>query len=401
LKTYFPLGFPEMNGKYTLYGSYASYYTAKTRTYLRKKGIDFVERLPSDPVFRETVRPASGSHRIPQLLTPEGEVLQDSVTILDFLESRFPEIPAFPSSPAQRVFVHLMELMASEGLVQLAWLHRWIFSEQNFTFVKKDFGRSFKPQGTDEELLKYGNLIADRMMSGGLLPEGTDELKNSLDQQYLGLLKLMETHLISHPYFLGGHPSAADYSIMGALHAHLGRDPAGLQLMQANAPRVFRWVEHMIVPEVQSPEFFQRPVKYPENDEVPETSLNILHYIADNFGEKFVLGALAFNQLVERTKPGKGFVFNEEQDQPVLGSEIIYYKGVEHKTSANLHAVWLSQRAQCYYQALGADAKASVMQTIGDGIAAELLSVPVLTTIERVNNRLVVAGALPHSRPVL
>ena len=34
---------------YTLYGSYASYYTAKVRSYLRKKAIPFVERLPSDP----------------------------------------------------------------------------------------------------------------------------------------------------------------------------------------------------------------------------------------------------------------------------------------------------------------------------------------------------------------
>ena len=54
---------------YILFGAYASYYTAKVRVYLRKKGIPFVERLPSDPVFRDTVRPASGTHRIPQVLT--------------------------------------------------------------------------------------------------------------------------------------------------------------------------------------------------------------------------------------------------------------------------------------------------------------------------------------------
>ena len=74
-----------MTNPYTLYGSYASYYTAKSRSYLRKKGIPFVERLPSDPMFRNKVRPGSGSHRIPQLLTPEGEVIQDSTEILDAL----------------------------------------------------------------------------------------------------------------------------------------------------------------------------------------------------------------------------------------------------------------------------------------------------------------------------
>ena len=36
-----------MSDQYTLYGSYASYYTAKVRSYLRKKGVPFVERLPA------------------------------------------------------------------------------------------------------------------------------------------------------------------------------------------------------------------------------------------------------------------------------------------------------------------------------------------------------------------
>ena len=148
-----------MNETYTLYGSYASYYTAKVRSYLRKKAIPFVERLPSDPVFRSQVRPASGSHRIPQLQTPTGEVLQDSITIVDFLEARFPQLPAIPTTPNQRVFVHLMELLASEGLLSLAWRHRWLF-EENKPFITLDFGRSFRPQGSDADLLKYGALIS-------------------------------------------------------------------------------------------------------------------------------------------------------------------------------------------------------------------------------------------------
>ena len=110
-----------------------------------------------------------------------------------------------------------MELLASEGLVRLAWQHRWLF-EENYRFIKNDFGRSFSPQGSDEELLKYGNLIADRMMSYGL-PESTPQLREQLNDSYQRLLSLFESHLIAHPCFLGGHPSAADYAIMGAMHA--------------------------------------------------------------------------------------------------------------------------------------------------------------------------------------
>jgi glutathione S-transferase len=374
---------------YTLYGSYASYFTAKSRAYLRKKGIPFVERLPSDPMFRNKVRPASGSHRIPQLLTPDGAVVQDSVEILDYLEERFPDLPAFPDTPRQRMFVHLMELLASEGLVRLAWLHRWLF-EENYSFVKKDFGRSFKPQGSDEDLWKYGNLIADRMMSYGL-PETSDAAREALDEIYIDLLKLFEAHLIEHPYFLGGHPSAADYAIMGAMHAHLGRDPAGLRVMQDNAPRVFRWVEHMLVPEIQSPEFFSRPIEYLPGDEVPSTALAILAFIARHYGEPFVLGSLAFNQAMSRDKPDTGTVLNAEMDQPALAVEKVLYNGAEVEHAANLHGIWLAQRSQNCYQNLDLADQKSVDEMLGTGLPLDLVTIPVQARLERINNRLTIA----------
>ena len=377
-----------MNETYTLYGSYASYYTAKSRSYLRKKGVPFVERLPSDPMFRNKVRPASGSHRIPQLLTPEGEVVQDSVAMQDYLETRFEQLPAIPDTPRQRVFVHLMELLASEGLVRLAWMHRWMFAE-NLDFVIKDFGRSFVPQGGDEELLKYGNLIADRMRSYGL-PESTPELRAELDRQFKALLALFEAHLVEHPYFLGGHPSAADYAIMGALHAHMGRDPAGLRVMQENAPRTFRWVEHMLIPEVQSPEFFSRPVAYPAVDQVPETALQIMRLIADGYGEQFVMGALAFNQAMARLAPAAGHELNPEQDQPTLAPELVTYGDRQAEHQSNLYHEWLSQRARVYFAGLVQDEQARVVAMLGEGVAADLLQVSVRAPIERVNNRLVI-----------
>lgn len=377
-----------MQSTYTLYGSYASYYTAKVRSYLRKKGIVFIERLPSDPLFRDKVRPDSGSHRIPQLLTPQGGVIQDSVEIVDHLEARFPVLPAFPDTPRQRTFVHLMELLGSEGLLRLAWLHRWLFKE-NDQFVKMDFGRSFKPQGDDAALLKYGNLIADRMRSYGL-PEATPAVQAELDEQYEALLGLFDAHLIHHPYLLGGQPSAADYAVMGALHAHLGRDPAGLRIMQNAGPRTFRWVEHMLVPEVVSPEFFDRRVEYVANDEVPDTALAILQFIAQQWGDAFVLGAHAFNQAMQRANAMAGYELAPTTDQPTLPPEQIRWRGKTHDHRANAHAVWLTQRAQTYVQAQPADVQASLVAWLGPGNASELIQIPRQFPLVRVNNRLVV-----------
>ncbi len=382
-----------MSATYTLFGSYASYYSAKVRGYLRKKGIPFVERLPSDPVFREKVRPSSGSHRIPQLLTPDGEVVQDSVEIVDFLEPRFPELPAFPETPRQRSFVHLMELLGSQGLIRLAWMHRWLF-EENMPFVKMDFGRSFRPQGSDEELLKYGNLIADRMTSYGL-PESTPELRASLDDQYRAVLRLFEAHWTEHPYMLGGHPSAADYALMGALHAHMGRDPAGLRVMQDHAPRTFRWMEHMLVPDLQSPEFGDRPVAVPDDDAVPETALAILRFIADRYGEPFVLSAHAFEQAMARQGVGPGHEIAPENDQPFLDAERVTYRGKEHEHAADVHTTWVAQRSQRHFQAQSIGDRVKIREMLGEGTARDLLEVPVRHAIERRSNRLVI-GSVAH-----
>lgn len=373
---------------YTLYGSYASYYTAKSRSHLRKKGIRFVERLPSEQRFRDHVRPTSGTHRIPQLLTPGGQVIQDSVEILDHLEAQFPDLPAIPTAPAQRVFVHLMELLGSEGLLQLAWQHRWLF-EENLTFITKDFGRSFRPQGSDAELEKYGNLIAERMTSYGL-PPTSQAIREDLENQYLALLTRLEAHLQQHPYLLGGHPSAADYALMGALHAHLGRDPAGLHFMQQHAPRTFRWVEHMLTPEIQSPEFHDCPIAYPANDQIPESALIILRHLAEQYAEPFVLHCLAFSQAMSRLQPATGYVLNAEQDQPTLSAEELVFQGTTHQHRANLHDVWLTQRSQRFFQQLPSADQQAIESRLAAPMIGELLNTPADWVIQRRDNRLTI-----------
>jgi len=378
-----------MRGNYTLFGSHASYYTAKVRACLRKKRVPFVERLPADPLFRSVVRPSSGSHRIPQLLTPEGAVVQDSIEILDHLEARYPAVPAFPSTPRQRVFAHLMELMGSEGLLGLAWMHRWVFAE-NRHFVLMEFGRSFRPQGTDEELMHYGEIIAQRMLSYGL-PEATPELRERLDAQYVQLLSLFERHLLQHPYLLGGQPSAADYALMGALHAHLGRDPAGLRVMQHHAPRTFRWVEHMLVPEIQSPEFAEYPSDYLPDDDVPQTALAFLNFVAETWGNRFVRDVLAFEQSMMHLAPSPGHMLDPDRDQPTLEEETLTCNGEERRHAANVHAVWISQRARECFQTQSSESRANLKAMLGEGVCSALLEAPLNHRMARVNNRLVIA----------
>jgi glutathione S-transferase len=371
--------------RYTLYGSHASYYTGKTRSYLRKKGIPFVERLPSSRRFREYVRPTSGSHRIPQLEAPDGTVVQDSTEIFDFLEARFPEPPALPPGPRQRLVAHLLELLAGEGLGQIAWHYRWNFPEENEHFVVRDFGRSFRPQGTDAELEHYGRLIAARMLSKGRsMPP--PEVYAAMESDYLEVLAALEAHFTHHPYLLGGLPSAGDFALIGPLFAHLGRDPKPARMMQQHAPRVFRWVEHMNTPEIQSPEFPENPMDYLPDDAVPETLLPFLRLALAKSGPGLAASAEAYREWTrQHADRAAGSLVSEEIDQPTIAVRL---RGREQEAIANVHALWIFQRALDWYRGLDGAARASCDALMKECGGESLVAIELSRPLTRVHNRL-------------
>ena len=119
---------------------------AKTRSYLLKKGVPFVERVPGHPRFREHVRANTLNHRIPQLELSDGTAIQDSVAIMDRLEEIYPEPSVYPPGLKQQTLARLFEVLVDGLLGRPAWHYRWNYMEENYGFVGREFGRSFKPQ---------------------------------------------------------------------------------------------------------------------------------------------------------------------------------------------------------------------------------------------------------------
>lgn len=69
------------------------------------KGVT-VEWIDVDPDDRSPVEEISGQPLVPVLVTDDGDVLDDSPRILDWLEERFPEPPLYPADPSEvRLFV--------------------------------------------------------------------------------------------------------------------------------------------------------------------------------------------------------------------------------------------------------------------------------------------------------
>lgn len=338
---------------YVLYGSYASYATAKSRSYLRKKGIPFVERLPAAPAFRSHVRPTSESHRIPQLEAPDGTVVQDTIAIFDFLEERFPDPPAYPSGPRQQLVARLFEVLFDGLLGRVAWHYRWNFMDENYGFVGREFGRSFRPQGTDEELDHYGGVIAERMEGKRAGLGDSRALWPVLEAIYFESLALLEEHFVTTPYLFGGLPSIADHVLMGPLFGHLARDPEPARLMKLRAPRVFRWTEHMNTPEIVAPEFADVPTAWTPDDEIAEPVLRLLAMAIEDAGPVLVRSAEVYGEWVagQGDRPAGSLVSEKGIDEPVVGRFEASLRGVSVPSGAAVYPLWVLQRVLDWFAA--------------------------------------------------
>jgi glutathione S-transferase len=336
------------NPAYTLYGSYASYATARPRSYLRKKGIPFVERIPGTPRFRDYVRKTSDNHRIPQIETPDGQVIQDSIAIFDALEQQFPEPSAYPPGIRQQMAARLFEFMIDATLGRSAWHYRWNYKDDNYDFVGREFGRSFSPHGSDKELAHFGEVIAERMNGFRTsIFADTPDVRPLFDMLYLDALKILEEHFRQYPYLFGGLPSIADHILMGPLFGHFGRDPVPSNIMKQKAPRVFRWTEHMNTPEIVSPEHHDIPEAYLADDEIPEGTLAFLHFCLETYSATILQSVDIFNNwAILQTQKSSGDLLSDKpkDHEPIIGRFNTQIRGKAIQQSVGSNEIWVIQR---------------------------------------------------------
>jgi len=240
-----------MSDVFTLYGAPISLYTGKVRAYLRYKNIPFIEK-PITPEIIKTI----GYFMIPVLETPEGDLVQDTTEIIDYLEQRFDGPSIYPDNPVQRLNALLLEVYGDEWLVIPAMHYRWKY---NRDYILREFGKSVLPDGTEEEQYAAGEQIS-APFSGSLPVLGINEASEpAIEAWYEELLRQLDDHLEGREYLFGSRPSIADYGLMGPLYAHNYRDPWSGTLMRARAPRLVRWVDMMNTPAPNTGRFETEP----------------------------------------------------------------------------------------------------------------------------------------------
>ncbi len=366
-----------------LWGAPLSLWTGRTRAYLIKKGIDYQEIYPSNPRFTEEIVPLLGYFAVPITELEDGTLIQDGTDTMVHLEQRFPQRPMIPNSPMQRAIVWLIEFFGCDLFFIPAMHYRWNFPEQQ-AFLDAEFARALSPH-KDKARQREAVAAVREFFSGFPAAMGiNEETIPAIEGSHIECLEILNEHFLHHPYILGGHPSLADFGLIGPFFAHLGRDPVPANLMKNIAPHVYRWTERMFEAGLRDGEFIELANEFPADDAIPETLIPFIEFLFRDCSPQ-VQGMLdTFNAWVE-SEPERpaGSLLQADPEAPVgahphLGEFDFVLRGVQIHSQAFSNVVYHFQRVLDVVAELdengAADFNSLMTRTGGDGLLSTKLA---------------------------
>ncbi len=359
---------------YVLIGTEASQFSGKARAFLRWKRVDFSETAATPEVYRDIIEPRIGYPVIPVLLTDDGQAIQDSAEIIDFVDRAAPGPSVHPAGPVQAFVSLLLELYADEWLIIPAMHYRWSHDD---SWIVQEFGRIAAPGASPAEQREIGEVIA-KPVRDAVPPYGvSEETMSGIEVHFEGFLADCSAHLRTLPFMLGDRPSLGDFALFGAIYGPLYRDPVSNSRLRKLAPNVVAWVERMQAARAGSEALLA-------NDAIPPT----LHPILKRqMVEQLPVLADTARALQEwtRAQPTGARISRS------LGRHEFMIGGRRGERNMFSSALWRLQRVQDHYRSLApadrtrADA---LLDAVGGGRFADL-QLPV--RIERREYRLVIA----------
>lgn len=370
-----------MTQYHTLYAITHSLYSGRARAYLIKHGIAFREVSTGHESFKADVLPKGKLATIPTLVTPQGEVIRDGAAIIEHFEAASGR-PCQPPGPRQRILSALFDVIGTDGLLRPAMHYRWNFPEDNLEFIRYHFLHSQRDVPQREEKTEH---MMNRMRHAAQIFGVTEQTTPMVEALYLALLDALNAHFEHSPYLLGWRPSVGDFGLLGPLYAHLGRDPYPARLMQQRAVRVYRWVERMNRADQDVPEFFEPGTDFLANDEVPETLLNVLRVVAEDFIPETRAAAASINHWLANNAPAAGTpAIGRLAESP--GMAEFELRGQPVAALAQPHRFYLLQRVQACFGELDDAGRTAVEEMLKACGMLDVLTMKLDRAIERADN---------------
>jgi glutathione S-transferase len=279
-----------------LWGTYNSFFTGKTRSYLIKKGVAHREMFRFHPRFKEVIVPLIGHFAIPVTELTDGTLIQDTTDTILHFEHEIKEPALIPSSPLQCTVAWILGCFGSESMWKLGLHYRWTYLEQQRPFIEAEFGRS-NSSGTNAKARLEDAAPVMAWLRGKLPRLGVTETTiPSIEASYEELLDLLNQHFFHYPYLMGGRPSLPDFGLIAPFFAHFSRDPYPSNHMKLRAPNVFRWTERMFQNGFSDGEFPDMAPDFLLDDSLPETLIPILDYFFRDFSAEFIAMIESYNR---------------------------------------------------------------------------------------------------------
>jgi len=370
----------------TLFGAPVGMWTGKIRCYLRKQGIPYVERFPSDPVFEREVIPAIKRFINPVIRLADGTLVQDTADIIDHFETTgIIRFSVYPETPLQRIVAMALDLYGGEGLVRAAMHYRWSYRAQNESFLRHEFGLSYRAVGMpqaqiDTQLDAFMGYLNAYLPKFGINPT----TQPAVESAYESLLSALDSHLRRVPYLLGGLPTLADFGFIANFYAHLGRDPYPSQHMKLSAPSVYRWTERMMAADADMPEFPQAMQMLSPDDAIPETLGPVLQCMAADYLPELRMMVRCTDEWLAKQPPmDSGAPVTSKPSARVLTRGRFVLRGTELESMVAPYTLTRLQRVTDTYASLSEVEQRRVVDYFSSHGLAELLTLKAQRRVER------------------
>lgn len=266
----------------------------KVRAYLRWANLPARETAATALVLKSEVRPRLNAVRVPVLITPSNEAIQDSRLITDWVETHEPGASLEPDYAHHRFAARLIEGFADEVLAPASVFQYW---HRHRDSAVAELGESIYPDLEPDIQKRYARILAGQLMNA-LESRGYGAQSEPVSQGLLlETLRVLENHLETHAFLLGDWPCQGDFALFGALSLWRARlDGRDKQL--PGCPNILRWMAATNAP------FDRREAAYRKRYPLPASLVELLGVAGAHFLPEALETCAAVNDWAE-CNPGQ------------------------------------------------------------------------------------------------
>ena len=127
--------------------------------------------------------------------------------------------------------------------------YRWRYQPDVWSTAERIAGQMMGGQGT-LAVAQARAAVAERMTGRLGFVGSNDKTQPLIEASFKHALALLDAHLATRPYVLGGRPAMADFGLWGQFY-EAATDPTPGAIMRASAPNVMAWVQRMVSPKAE------------------------------------------------------------------------------------------------------------------------------------------------------